>query len=139
MSKYVLDASVALKMILITEEDAPLALALREEFKSQIHQLIAPDILPMEMAHVLTKAERRGLIRKGQGHTLFADFLDPCPHLYPYGDFIERAMQLSSDFRIGVYDCLYVALGMEENCKVISADQKLLDLFPAHIVTLDSL
>ena len=58
MSKLVLDAFVALKMIFVSEEGADVALALREDFKHQIHQLIAPDILPAEMAHAVTRAER---------------------------------------------------------------------------------
>lgn len=83
--------------------------------------------------------KRRGVIPVGQGSLLFSHFLDPCPVLYAYGDLIDRAMELSSRMRIGVFDCLYVALAEEEECKVVSADQKLVDLFPAHAVSLASL
>ena len=136
--KFVLDASVALKTVL-KEPDSSAAIALRDDFKNLIHQLIAPDTLPIEIAHALTRAERRGVIPLGQGSLLFAHFLDPCPLLYPYGDLIDRAMELSSKMRIGVFDCLYVALAEEEECKVVSADQKLVELFPDHAVSLASL
>ena len=56
MSKFVLDASVALKMLL-PEPGSDAANALRDDFKNQIHDLIAPDTLPVEMAHTLTRAE----------------------------------------------------------------------------------
>lgn len=136
--RYVLDASVALKTVL-KEPDSAAAIALRDDFQNQIHQLIAPDTLPVEMAHALTRAERRGIIPVGQGSVLFSHFLDPCPLLYAYGDLIDRAMELSSKMRIGVFDCLYVALAEEEDCKVVSADQKLVELFPTHAVSLASL
>src|SRR5688572_2089844 len=136
--KLVLDASVALKTVL-NEPDSAAAIALRDDFKNQIHLLIAPDTLPVEIAHALTRAERRGVIPVGEGSLLFAYFLDPCPVLYPYGDLIDRAMELSSNMRIGVFDCLYVALAEEEDCKVVSADLKLVELFASHAVSLASL
>lgn len=136
--KFVLDASVALKTVL-NEPDSAAAIALRDDFKNRIHQLIAPDTLPIEIAHALTRAERRGVIPFGQGSLLFSHFLDPCPVLYAYGDLIDRAMELSSKMRIGVFDCLYVALAEEEECKVVSADQRLVELFPTHAVSLASL
>lgn len=40
--KFVLDASVALKTVL-KEPDSAAAIALRDDFKNQVHQLIAPD------------------------------------------------------------------------------------------------
>ena len=82
--KFVLDASVALKTVL-KEPDSSAAIALRDDFRNHIHQLIAPDTLPIEIAHALTRAERRGVIPVGQGSLLFSHFLDPCPVLYPYG------------------------------------------------------
>ncbi len=130
---------MALKTLLVTEEGADLALALMDDFRHRIHELIAPDTLPIEMCHVLTRTERQGGIPKGDSAVLFAQFLRDCPKLYPYGDLLDRAMQLSSDVRIGVYDCLYVALAEEEQCQVISADMKMVKLFPQTVITLDSL
>ena len=53
--RYVLDASVAIKAIL-KEADSSLAIALREDFKQQVHELIAPDVLPAEMGHALMRS-----------------------------------------------------------------------------------
>lgn len=136
--KYVLDASVALKMVL-NEQDSPLALPLRDDFRNGIHELIAPDILPAEMGHALTRAERKRVIPQGHARILFYDFLDPCPQLLPYEEFYDRAMQLSSDFRIGFYDCLYVSLAQREGCPLISADEKLVKMFAGQAVSLASL
>ncbi len=71
---YVLDASVALACVL-NEPDSAAANRLRDEFKRQVHELSAPDVLPAEMAHALTKAERRRIIRQGEAEILLASFL----------------------------------------------------------------
>jgi len=41
--------------------------------------------------------------------------------------------------RIGVYDCLYVALAEREQCRVVSADKRLVNVFPSIVVSLDFL
>ena len=39
---------------------------------------------------------------------------------------LAKAVDMASQARIGVYDCLYVALARLEQCRVITADQRLL-------------
>ena len=56
--KYVLDASVALKAVL-PETDSDKAVALIEAFQKQIHELIATETFLVEVAHALTRSERR--------------------------------------------------------------------------------
>ena len=46
---------------------------------------------------------------------------------------------LSSQARIGVYDCLYVALSEQEQCQVLSADQRLVNTFPGQVIPLSTL
>src|SRR5260370_23121241 len=60
--RYVLDLSVALKWVL-AEPNAAIAVRLRDEFRKGIHELLAPDVFPIEVAHALARAERRGAIR----------------------------------------------------------------------------
>ena len=127
--RYVLDVSVAIKSVL-KEPDSPLAIALREDFKNEVHDLIAPDILPAEMGHALTRAERKGIIPKGDAKILFDEFINPCPQLYPFGDIFDRAMTISSDFRVGFYDALYVSLAEEAGCDLVTADEKLAKALP---------
>ncbi|HJT35373.1 MAG TPA: type II toxin-antitoxin system VapC family toxin [Pirellulales bacterium] len=61
------------------------------------------------------------------------------PLLHPYLSLLSRAIELSSSERIGVYGCLYVALAEREQCKVVSADQRLVNKFPTLIIPLSSL
>lgn len=48
--KYVLDSNVALKWVLPETDDAK-AVGIRNGFRLGIHELIAPDIYPIEVAH----------------------------------------------------------------------------------------
>jgi predicted nucleic acid-binding protein len=92
------------------------------------------------MGHALMRAERKALIPKGQGKVLFDDFIVPCPRLYAYGDVYERAMAIASQFRIGFYDACYVALAEQEDCDLVTTDEKLINSLPGFpIVHLNSL
>lgn len=133
--RFILDASVALKWVLF-EADSPAANRLRDDFKQGNLELLAPDTLPVEIAHALTRAERKGVIAKGQAAVLFADVVTPAPDLRAHLDLLPRAIDVSSDRRIGVYDCLYIALAEREQCPVVTADQRMIAVFPTETVAL---
>jgi len=57
---------------------------------------------------------------------LFLDILTTLPRLHPFQPLLLRAIDISSALRIGVYDCVYVALAELEQCALVTADDKLL-------------
>jgi predicted nucleic acid-binding protein len=122
--KYVLDASIALKWVL-TEPDAAKARQLRDDFRNAVHELIAPDSFTLEIAHALTKAQRRRLVP--DPWRLWVDVMTTVPHLFPSLPLTPRAIQIASRARIGVYDCVYVALAEREGCEIVTADTRLLN------------
>lgn len=126
--KFVLDASVALKWVL-PEADSDKAIALQTDFENNVHDLIAPDTFPVEVAHSLTRAERRGLIQPPEAMLRFQQVALTLPRLHSYLAVLPRALELSSQVRIGVYDCLYVALAEREACDLVTADQRLVNTF----------
>lgn len=136
--KYVLDASVAVKWVL-PEADSAKAITLRGDYVMGIHELIAPDVFKVDAAHALTRAERRGLLQQGEAISRMVLLMQSRPHLSAFDSLLPRAMEISSQLRIGVYDCLYVALSEREGCRVVSADQRLIALFPNNVTALASL
>jgi predicted nucleic acid-binding protein len=122
--KYVLDASVAVKWFL-PEADSRLALALRDDFQRQIHELIAPDIFPIEIAHALIRAERKGIVTHDDAVIKLVDAFTVAPILHPHLPLLPRALEIAASFRIGVFDCLYVALAERENCQLVTADERM--------------
>jgi predicted nucleic acid-binding protein len=122
---YVLDVSVALCWVL-PRPASPRAVRLRDECRRGVHALIAPSIFPAELASALTKGERQKLIPIGQAGILLADILTTPPVVHPYEPLLTRAVDISSQSRGGLYDCLYVALAEREGCEFVTDDQKLI-------------
>lgn len=122
---YVLDSSVTLKWVL-NEKDTLKALRLRSEFLLAAHELIAPDLFPVECGHALTRAERRKLIGVGEADPLLLDILTTPPQFHSHRHLLRNALAISSATRQGVYDCLYVALAEQEQCDLVTADDKLI-------------
>jgi predicted nucleic acid-binding protein len=124
--RYVVDASTAVRWVLPTPLQAK-ALKLRADYQQTIHELIAPSHFPGEIASALTKAERQKLIPVGDAHLLIQDILNTPPALHAIDSLFYRAVEISSRTRSGFYDCLYVALAEQENCALITADDKLIN------------
>jgi len=80
----------------------------------------------VEIAHALTRAERQRRLQPGQTLLFWMDVLRTCPALLPSDPLLPRAIDISSQARIGVYDCLYVALAEQEGCELVTADARLI-------------
>lgn len=139
MSVYVLDSNVALKWVL-NEAGTPKALAFLDDVRKQVHQIIAPEVFATEISHVLTKAERQKIIPVGDAMKHIFDLLADGPDLRPFMPLLPRAIDISSQTRIALTDCLFVALAELEGCDMLTADQKLITNLPGYpIIHLDSL
>jgi predicted nucleic acid-binding protein len=124
--KCVVDASVGFKWGVV-ETHSDKATRLRDDFLAGMVALLAPDVFPLEIAHSITRAERQGRLTPAQGAAFLADIMLAPPQLHPCLPLLSRAYALSSQMRIGVYDCLYVALAEQEGCDFITSDTRLLN------------
>jgi predicted nucleic acid-binding protein len=121
----VLDSSAALKWVL-PEACSDKAIQVRDDFHNAIVALIAPDIFPVEILHALTKAERQKRIVHGTGQALWHSILADCPVLHSHISLLDRAYEIASPARIGIYDCIYVALAEREKCELATADDRII-------------
>ena len=139
--KYVLDASIALSWVLPRLHSVK-ARTLRDDYLNGTHDLIAPDVFPAETANALTKSERQKTIAVGDAATLHLKILKACPNLHSYVPLMQRAIDISSQTRTAFYDCLYVALAEQEQCEVVTVDDKFINSvqkqfpFVIHLATL---
>lgn len=124
--KYVVDASVGAKCV-IPELHTDKSIRLRDAYLQGIHALIAPDFYPVEVAHSITRAERQKRINLAQGVIALRDTLNALPRLDLSVPLLPRAYAISSNARLGVYDCVYIALAEIEQCELITADDKLVN------------
>jgi predicted nucleic acid-binding protein len=123
--KLVLHSSVAMKWYL-SEPDKVKALRLRLEFHRGIHQLLAPDVFPVDCGAALLQAQRkRNLISGDTIHDL-VDLGNVGVAQYAVWPLIQRAAAIALLTRLTIADSLYIALAEREGCTMIAAEQKLL-------------
>lgn len=128
MTGYVVDASVAVKW-LVTEPFSDQAIRLLDAELT----LVAPELFFAEAANALWALCRRGDIDK----TDFAEAIDvlkSAPVAVPASmrQLTASASRLAIDLGHPVYDCFYLALGMQEHFPVVTADRRFHDLVRAH-------
>jgi len=121
---FVLDCSVAAKWVL-PEPDRTPALALFEQYVSGKVLLVAPDILLAEFASLVSKHHRRKLISAEQANGAFELMTRCAPRLLETRPRLPRALDLSLKYRLSLWVCVYLAVGQEYDCPVVTADQRL--------------
>lgn len=141
IARYVVDASVGAKWV-APEPDSAQARTILDAAASGAAQLLAPDIYVAEVANVLWKRCRlRGELTEEEAAEGLRLLLNALPELVPAATLTEQALALAISFRFPVYDCLYVALALQEACPLVTDDRRLARAFgPAtgHIITLDA-
>jgi predicted nucleic acid-binding protein len=121
--RYVLDSSAALKWVL-SEADSAKAIRLRDEYSNGVHELLAPDLFPSEIANGLVSAERQKRIRPGESAIFLNDVLSAAPALHPSSPLLIRSMEIAISTKRAVYDCIYLALAEAEGCEFVTADDQ---------------
>ncbi len=119
MNTLVIDASIAIKWV-VEEDGTDLALALRQKAR-----LMAPDLIVAECANILWKKVQRKELSNDEA--LIAARLLPSAEieLVPSRALMESATRLAIKLDHPAYDCLYLALAVENGCRFVTADERL--------------
>ena len=120
----IVDASVAAKW-LFQEADAGKAGDLLAEVQAGRLSLLAPDLLPVEIASSLWKRVRREGLLPAEAMAQYSRFMELCPPLVRISSLTEQAFALAVQLNHPIYDCLYLALALEAACDLVTADEKL--------------
>ena len=128
MTGYVIDASVAVKW-LVTEAYSEQAARLLDADLT----CIAPELLFAEAANALWAMHRRGDIDNSDLAEAI-DLLKSAPVGVPFSmrQLAASAARLASDLDHPVYDCFYLALAVQEQYPVITADGRFYQAVHAH-------
>src|ERR1700743_2991205 len=113
----VIDASVAVQWVLPEPGGAAADKLLDEE-------LIAPDFWLAEVANVLWRRHRQGEMSTEQAILRLVELLNAPVANIPIGPTIERALSLAAELGHPVYDCLYLALALDRDTYVVTADRR---------------
>jgi predicted nucleic acid-binding protein len=122
----VLDASVAAKLVLTNEANADKAAALAQDCARRAEPLVAPPLLPSEVANVLRQRMRRASMPLSTARLLLADFLALSITLIAPADLYDRALRLADQYHLpAAYDAHYLALAQILGCDLWTDDQRL--------------
>ncbi|MDI3339929.1 MAG: type II toxin-antitoxin system VapC family toxin [Sphaerobacter sp.] len=121
----VVDASVAVKW-LFPEEHSEVALALASATVESGEPLMAPPLLPVEVANVLRRRMQTDGLSLAMALQLFARFSDLVVIISHPTDLSERALTLATTYQLpAVYDAHYVALAQHLGCPLWTGDLRL--------------
>jgi predicted nucleic acid-binding protein len=132
--RLVIDASVAAKWFLrdASEADTDLADHLLRRFLAGDLELFAPEIFPHEVTGFLSKACRRTRISRTKAADAIRD-LFAMPITVTRTDATEQVetLDMSVDFSKKNYDMAYLRLAIRLDCRLCTADEKIMKANPA--------
>lgn len=118
MNRFVVDASVAIKWV-VQEEGTDDALAVRRACP-----LSSPDLLVAECSNVLWKKVRRREIDADEA-VLASRLLQRAEvEILPTRHLWDKATRLAIELDQPAYDCIYLALALENGWRLVSADER---------------
>ena len=124
--EIVVDASVLLSFLMPDEKPSSEIRELVEEHVVGNIQLVAPNILPFEVANALNSGILSKRITLKEARNLFRRFIK-IEVLLMESDF-EKIQVLANQFKISIYDASYLELTVSKKIRLISIDEKLAKL-----------
>ena len=119
--QVVVNSCVGAKWV-INEENSEQAINL---LASDI-EIVAPDLVLIEVANVLWKTVKRGLLSAEQADARLADLPGFFSRLLPTFDLVPEALELGLAADVPVYDCIYVVASRRTGASLVTADRKLI-------------
>lgn len=116
--RRVIDASVALKLVLVEEG--------RESVKALLGATIgtAPDLFRIEVANGIAKRVKAGQMSPEEAEPALQLVLQSVSDLASSAPLIRDAMQIALQLAHPVADCVYLALARSLGCELVTADEK---------------
>ena len=96
-----------------------------DAYQSQQITLIAPDLIYAEIGNIVWKIQRFQNLTNQEAEMILDLFQQIQLKIFPADELLKDAYQFAVNYQRTVYDSLYVVLSIRENCKFITADEKL--------------
>jgi len=127
VSLVVPDASVAAKWFLPEDGEALAdeALALLNKYEKQEVRFVVPDLFYVEIASAIWKAVRMGRVPRAFADQALVLLTQREFATVPSLKLLDKAFQIATAHGRTVYDSLYVALAVQTNSQMITADERL--------------
>jgi predicted nucleic acid-binding protein len=121
--KLTIDTSAALKLVLLEPGTADVWALVESEA-----QLIAPDIIHVEMANGLWANALSKRIAADKAIELNLAWQPMIDEIHSSAALADHALKLSIALKHAIYDCLFLALAIRESAPLVTADAKFLRL-----------
>lgn len=120
MSRYVVDASVAVKWFLPEiHTDAAVKWMARDA------AFLAPDLIYAEFGNVLWKRARSGELKRSEARAIARAFRLVPVEVHPCEALMEPALEIACELGRSLYDSLYLAVAILRDCPLVTADRGL--------------
>ncbi len=117
--RLVVDASVAVKWVL-KEPDSDIARRVADRA-----ELLAPDLLWAELGNVLWRRQRSGELSPTDARDMLFTLRAVPVRTHALFPLLPLALEIAVTIRHSIYDCIYLALADQEDCRVVTADRRL--------------
>jgi predicted nucleic acid-binding protein len=131
MDKIVVDANVAIKWF-VTEPLSAQARKFLDGYESDALVLHTPDLINAEVGNVVWKKHRFQGLTLDDAQQVIDEFRKLTIALTPTGELLNEAFRLAVAHGRTVYDSLYLALSLREQCPYITADERLANALRAN-------
>jgi len=99
-------------------------LLLREAFREGACPLLAPDLIYPEFADTVWKRVNFYNLSPEEGVQIVRTFQRVPLEIAASRDLLEEAFSIAVQHKCTVYDALFLSLGNERSCRIITADKK---------------
>jgi|GEM_PF-1183586 len=108
----------------ITRSPAP------ESIESTLHEvergndiLVAPELILSEVTQVLIKKKKQGLLTREEMGELLDCIISLPIRLFRLKPIIQHSVELTLEYKLTVYDAIFLALAEEKNGRLITVDR----------------
>ena len=133
MASLVVDSSVAIKWF-VPEQYSTEARLILDDYKTGVLSLLAPDLINAEFGNIVWKKQLFQGLDATDAQAVIAEFRKVIILLTSTAALLDEAYGLAASHHRTLYDMLYLALSIREQCKFVTADERMVNsigtLFP---------
>jgi predicted nucleic acid-binding protein len=126
MDNLVVDSSVAVKWFVV-EPYSTEARRILDAYQNGALSFLAPDLINAEFGNIVWKKHLFQALDASDAQDILDRFRQVHFKLTPTAELLEDAYKIAVAHHRTVYDALYLALGVREDCRIVTADEKLVN------------
>src|ERR671939_23304 len=135
MGNLVVDSSVAVKWFVI-EPYSTESRRILDAYQNGLLSFLAPDLINAEFGNIIWKKHLFQGLAASDAQNVLDKYRQLQFTFIPTAELLEDAYKIAVRHRRTVYDALYLALSVRENCQVVTADEKLVNAVRANFPNL---